>query len=188
MWRKLLRGEIISKEALSEAESCKTLEVPIGRKMGASQGGFDLKQAEIVSFYLLHLIWRMAMTHPDEERGVRSESRNRGGASRWLTPGLCSRGLVMLSDIVWSWGNPSTASPSLGGGSCVFALKAMRRRNKRSDLGQGQGRKLRVTSKLQLSFMKSVSHFVFQRKISLEINDNLHYFWAFAQHDWKETL
>ena len=50
--------------------------------MGASQGGFDLKQAEIVSFYLLHLIWRMAMMHPDEERGVRSESRNRAGASR----------------------------------------------------------------------------------------------------------
>ena len=72
---KLIRGEIISKEALSEAESCKTLEVPIGRKMGASQGGFDLKQAEIVSFSQLHLIWRTAMTHPDEERGVRRERR-----------------------------------------------------------------------------------------------------------------
>ena len=45
--------------------------------MGASQDGFVLKQAEIVSFHQLQLIWRVAVTHPDEERGVRRERRNR---------------------------------------------------------------------------------------------------------------
>lgn len=50
--------------------------------MGAGQDGRDLKQAEIASFYQLRLIRRMAVTHPDEERGVRKERRNRGGESR----------------------------------------------------------------------------------------------------------